>query len=384
MRFITAAIAYLVGFSSVLAQEAQKKTLRPDGELGFERAEGKDFFDAKCSACVSIVAELERNLELEPPRQNVDLRNTLQAPPVNGKKKKVIAYEVSELRGIEVLEELCKGMDQYAITRQEDGSVSFQRYNAKGAGSVRIMGSMSIGSDYFHDDKRKLQAYCDALVEEHEETLLEAIRAAGLAKLAMKQQELKVAKAIREGRRIEEDYDIDDVTRAYAKLGLDVVATPLEVRKAYRSKSKKLHPDKVGEDEEKLKEFHEVAKAYQIITGEALTPYGDLYRQVCIEIVEECETEEEVVWIRQFFPKYKDSKIKGMTENFHDIQSRLGNHNTGNPEERERKARVKTSLEKQLEEERLAEEKKKKDRKKKKRRRKDKRAATAIRDNDEL
>lgn len=60
-------------------------------------------------------------------------------------------------------------MDQYAITRQEDGSVSFQRYNAKGAGSVRIMGSMSIGSDYFHDDKRKLQAYCDALVEEHEE-----------------------------------------------------------------------------------------------------------------------------------------------------------------------------------------------------------------------
>lgn len=50
------------------------------------------------------------------------------------------------------------------------------------------------------------------------QTLLEAIRAAGLAKLAMKQQELKVAKAIREGRRIEEDHDIDDVTRAYAKV----------------------------------------------------------------------------------------------------------------------------------------------------------------------
>ena len=50
----------------------------------------------------------------------------------------------------------------------------------------------------------------------------------------MKQQELKMAKAIREGRRIEEDHDIDDVTRAYAKLGLDVVATPIEVRKAYR------------------------------------------------------------------------------------------------------------------------------------------------------
>ena len=56
---------------------------------------------------MSIVAELERNLELEPPRQNVDLRNTLQAPSgPNGKKKKVIPYEVSELRGIEVLDEV--------------------------------------------------------------------------------------------------------------------------------------------------------------------------------------------------------------------------------------------------------------------------------------
>ena len=43
--------------------------LAPPNIQGFERAEGKDFFDAKCSACVSIVAELERNLELEPPRQ---------------------------------------------------------------------------------------------------------------------------------------------------------------------------------------------------------------------------------------------------------------------------------------------------------------------------
>ena len=116
---------------------------------------------------MSVVAELERNLELEQPRQNVDLRNTLQAPtPKDGKKKKVIAYEVSELRGVEVLEELCKGMDQYGIVRQEDGTVSFQRYNAKGAGTVRIMGSMTLGSDQFQEDRKRLQSYCDALVEE--------------------------------------------------------------------------------------------------------------------------------------------------------------------------------------------------------------------------
>jgi hypothetical protein len=141
---------------------------------------------------VSVIAELERNLELEQPRQNVDLRNTLQAPPQGGeKKKKVIAYEVSELRGIEVMEDLCVGMDQYGITKEEDGSVTFQRYNAKGAGTVKIMGSMTIGSDQFHEDRKMLRSYCDNLVEEHEDDLLEAIRAAGLAKLARKQEEVR-------------------------------------------------------------------------------------------------------------------------------------------------------------------------------------------------
>ncbi|GMH87369.1 hypothetical protein TrVE_jg12460 [Triparma verrucosa] len=356
-----------------------------DIEMDFSRGEGKDFFDAKCSACVSVVAELERNLELEQPRQNVDLRNTLQAPtPKDGKKKKVIAYEVSELRGVEVLEELCKGMDQYGIVRQEDGTVSFQRYNAKGAGTVRIMGSMTLGSDQFQEDRKRLQSYCDALVEEHEETLLEAIRAAGLAKLAMKQEELKVAKAIREGRSVKDDEEIDEMTRAYFTLGLDPIATPEEVRKSYRQLTKKLHPDKVGEDEEKLKQFHEVARAYEKITGESLTPYGDLYREVCIEIVEICQEEEEVEHIRQFFPKYKGSKIKGMTENFHDIQGRLGNHNTGDDTEPKRKERVRRNLARQIEKEQAEEEKKKKARKKKKKKRKDKMAGTAIKDLDEL
>jgi len=165
-----------------------------------------------------VIAELERNLELEPPRQNVDLRNTLQAPPANGEtKKKVIAYEVSELRGIEVLEELCVGMDQYGITKEEDGSATFQRYNAKGAGTVKIMGSMTIGSEQFHEDRKRLQTFCDSLVEKHEDDLLEAIRSAGLAKLARKQEELKIAKALREGRKIEEDQEIDEVRNGWSE-----------------------------------------------------------------------------------------------------------------------------------------------------------------------
>jgi len=85
--------------------------------LDFSAADGKDFFDTKCSACVSIVMELERNLELEQPRVNIDLRNTLRAS--NDQSKKVIPYEVSELRIIETIEELCPAMDQYGITKEE-------------------------------------------------------------------------------------------------------------------------------------------------------------------------------------------------------------------------------------------------------------------------
>jgi len=109
-------------------------------KMDFSKADGKDFFDAKCSACVSIVMELERNLELEQPRMNVDLRNTLMAS--NDQNNKIIPYEVSELRIIETIEELCPAMNQYGITKMEDGFVSFQRYNAKGAGTVKIQGSM--------------------------------------------------------------------------------------------------------------------------------------------------------------------------------------------------------------------------------------------------
>ena len=295
-------------------------------------AEGKDFYDCKCSACVSIVAELERNLELEVPRANIDLRNTLRAPG-DGPKKKVVMYEVSELRAIETIEALCVGMDQYGITKEESGFISFQRYNAKGAGSVKIAGTMTIGDDKFMSNRKMLQNYCDYIVEEHEDTVIEAIRAAGLAKLAIKQEELKAAKARREGRRIQDDFELDERTRAYATLNLDPIATMSEVKKNYRQLSKSLHPDKIKvgdpESSKKLQDFHSVAKAYELLTGEALHPYGDLYREVCIDIVDVCGSEEEIDDVRAYFPKYKGSKLKGMTEDDSDVQGRLGNHQPG-------------------------------------------------------
>jgi len=178
------------------------------------------------------------------------------------------------------------------------------------------------------------------------------------------------------------------VARAYFKLGLDPIASPAEVRRSYRQLSKLLHPDKVGEDEKKLKEFHEVSKAYETITGEALKPYGDLYRQICIDIVKVCEDEEEVANIFQYFPKVKDSKIPGMIETEDEIQSRLGNTNKEanrrDNEVRERKRRELWKIWEEEESAKLKKAEKKAKKEAKKKQKKGKSVKRTIKDMDEL
>ena len=47
---------------------------------------------------------------------------------------------------------------------------------------------MTLGNDEFMQNRRFLESYCDATVEEFADEFEEAIRMAGLAKLAHKQQ----------------------------------------------------------------------------------------------------------------------------------------------------------------------------------------------------
>ncbi|KAH8099183.1 hypothetical protein JL720_2167 [Aureococcus anophagefferens] len=70
-RLLAVTTALLVAYADDVAQQQEE-----------------DFQAMKCSACCSIVAELERNLETEKPRMNVDLRNTLSG----GKQGKVVDY----------------------------------------------------------------------------------------------------------------------------------------------------------------------------------------------------------------------------------------------------------------------------------------------------
>eukprot|EP00633_Aureoumbra_lagunensis_P003928 CAMPEP_0197316890 /NCGR_PEP_ID=MMETSP0891-20130614/44692_1 /TAXON_ID=44058 ORGANISM="Aureoumbra lagunensis, Strain CCMP1510" /NCGR_SAMPLE_ID=MMETSP0891 /ASSEMBLY_ACC=CAM_ASM_000534 /LENGTH=322 /DNA_ID=CAMNT_0042806591 /DNA_START=68 /DNA_END=1036 /DNA_ORIENTATION=- len=263
--------------------------------IGDEKMPG--FFELKCSACVSIVAELERNLEIEKPKGNIDLRRTLSG----GDKGKVIDYSVSELRTLELLEELCKGMQHYGITQQEDGTASFQRHSV-GGGSVHISGTMKIGTQKYHDDRVKLQSYCDALVEEHEDLLSEAIRSAGLVQLRKREEEVRIATAKRKGL-TDKEADVDP----YEILGINPDAEPTEIKAAYRRLSRKLHPDKTGADAQAVKQFVALTQAYEKVSGQKHQPYEDLYRQICVEIVQECDDEAQVDYVKSYFPKYYNS-----------------------------------------------------------------------------
>ena len=94
MKFLPFSLPFCLLFFITKALAKKKNpTISLDGNTDYSKADGKDFFDAKCSACTSIVMELERNLELEQPKVNIDLRNTLRASGDQG--KKVIPYEVS-------------------------------------------------------------------------------------------------------------------------------------------------------------------------------------------------------------------------------------------------------------------------------------------------
>lgn len=61
--------------------------------------------DEACSACMAVASELQRRLDAETPRNHLDLRHRLDK---HGKRYgKVIAYKLSELRAVELLDDLC-------------------------------------------------------------------------------------------------------------------------------------------------------------------------------------------------------------------------------------------------------------------------------------
>lgn len=137
--------------------------------------------DAQCSACAAVAAELQRRLDAEKPRNHLDLRHRLDK---HGKRYgKVIAYKLSELRAVELLEDLCDHLgEDYSLLRLD---------SPKGGEAKKFTGWIKVkGKDSHIEDlkvtrqprdmeihhARTLVTFCGALVDKHEEEIVEALK----------------------------------------------------------------------------------------------------------------------------------------------------------------------------------------------------------------
>ena len=64
-----------------------------------------DAIDDKCAACRAVAGELEFELSKEKPRNHLDMRHRLDSK--GQRQGKLIDYRVSELRVVELLDDLC-------------------------------------------------------------------------------------------------------------------------------------------------------------------------------------------------------------------------------------------------------------------------------------
>eukprot|EP00803_Ostreobium_quekettii_P001877 evm.model.scf_188.10 EVM.evm.TU.scf_188.10 scf_188:97175-98997(+) len=127
----------------------------------------------KCGACRVVAGELQARMDEEGPRNSVDLRHRLDS---NGNRYgKVIEYRFSELRMVELLEDLCGRMNLYTwgYANINEGGTLRQGWALKEQAQAISFGM----SDAEGAVKQKeLLSYCGRLIEEHEDELVEAIR----------------------------------------------------------------------------------------------------------------------------------------------------------------------------------------------------------------
>lgn len=128
--------------------------------------------DEKCSACNAIIYELDRALRYEIPGSAIQTGRLDSRGKRVGKKTN---YEVSELRAITIMDNLCPTMQHYGKTVMDDGSQKWQRVNYA-EGDVVIDGTMILGGAQSHTEGQQLKVWCDSMVEKYEEEFEAAVK----------------------------------------------------------------------------------------------------------------------------------------------------------------------------------------------------------------
>uniref|UniRef100_A0A7S0WFP3 DUF3456 domain-containing protein n=1 Tax=Pyramimonas obovata TaxID=1411642 RepID=A0A7S0WFP3_9CHLO len=125
--------------------------------------------EAKCSACKLVADTLTEKLEKEKPRNSLDMRGRLDGQ--GNRIGEIIKYRDSELRFVEMFENLCDDLKVVALSNlTEGGPKEWVKKSANVPAKVVFSGSKN------KEDVKSLQHYCHSVVEEHEEDLIGLIK----------------------------------------------------------------------------------------------------------------------------------------------------------------------------------------------------------------
>lgn len=125
--------------------------------------------DLKCSACRAVAAHLAEKLDNEKPRNHIDVRHRLDQ---NGNRHgKVIDFKISELRAIELLDDLCNNdwVLGYQLHSKTNGDEKWILTTSETYGE-------EIDESLLKAQQQRLRNACSDIMGQYEDDIAGAIR----------------------------------------------------------------------------------------------------------------------------------------------------------------------------------------------------------------
>ena len=142
---------------------------------------GEDMFGSKslrCLVCKAIVDEFEAAIEAVDPDKKIDLSTsfhlTASGEPKAGSRK-VVAYRRSDAQLHDLIDTVCKEFDEYAQAKEKsNGEATIIRIMSRSGGMNPRFSEVDIVPD--EDLNTRLKFYCESIVEEYEDDLLQLFK----------------------------------------------------------------------------------------------------------------------------------------------------------------------------------------------------------------
>merc|ERR550539_1197687 len=133
----------------------------------------------RCETCKYLAEEISTSLK---EHTSFDVINTNYRLDDMNNKQKPTKYMDSEVRYVEVIESGCEGILKYNVHAERSGSLRYSRGESQTMGTLKglrdrgVKVELGIPEDKWDEPSAEitnLKRYCDAMVEEHEESIEE-------------------------------------------------------------------------------------------------------------------------------------------------------------------------------------------------------------------